>query len=160
MKAFDQVLGNCGKLRKFIAIDNRKLAEEAACGIIKNIFEKAPILGIDLDGVIDEAPQFFSMLSNIWPGLVYIVTCRDDQEKAENYARSHDINFDKLVMVNRLNDKATVIQQLGVNVYIDDQDECLLNIPDTVKVMKFRNGGNFDSNTRKWFYSSDTGEKI
>lgn len=148
------------KIRKFITINKYPEAEQAACSVVKNIFENAPILGIDLDGTIDEAPDFFKMLSNVWPGLVYIITCRNDQEKAEKDTAKHGVYFDRVVMVSRLEDKAEVIRRLGVNVYIDDIDECLADIDPAVAVMKFRNPGNFNFDNKKWIYSERTGEKI
>ena len=41
-----------------------------------------PIIGLDLDGTIDENVWFFSFLTNKWPGDVYIITYRDDRAKA------------------------------------------------------------------------------
>lgn len=128
--------------------------------MVKNIFEDAPILGIDLDGTIDEAPEFFRILSNVWPGLVFIITCRNDMEKAENDTKKHGVYYDRIVLVRRLEDKAAVIRDLKISVYVDDQDECLADIDPSVAIMKFRNPGNFDLDTRKWLYSDRTGERI
>ncbi len=44
------------------------------------------------------------------------------------------------------------------HMYIDDQDECLMDIPPEVTVFKIRNDGNFEES--KWLYSSRTGSNI
>ena len=33
-----------------------------------------PSIALDLDGTIDEAPEFFRVLSECWPGKVYVIT--------------------------------------------------------------------------------------
>ena len=43
-------------------------------------------------------------------------------------------------------------------MYIDDQDECLMDIPPAVTVFKIRNDGNFEES--QWLYSSRTGSHI
>ena len=42
-----------------------------------------PALGLDLDGCIDEAHDFFRTLAQVWPGEVFVITYRTDQAKAE-----------------------------------------------------------------------------
>jgi uncharacterized HAD superfamily protein len=158
MKATDQVLENAAMIRTNIVIGDHELAEDAACKVVKNIFEDTPTLGLDLDGTIDESPEFFSLLSRIWPGQVYVITCRSDEEKARRDADKFNIHYDRIVLVRRLEHKAAIIQELGVNVYVDDQDECLSNIDEAVTVLKIRNPGNCVDG--KWLYSSKTGREI
>ena len=86
------------------------------------------------------------------------VPTRNNEPKAINDANSSGVRFDMLRMVRRLEDKAAVIRELGVDVYIDDQDECLMDIPSEVTVFKIRNDGNFEES--KWLYSSRTGTNI
>ena len=45
------------------------------------------ILGLDLDGTIDENPAFFCNLTTTWPGDVYVLTFRLDRDHAIEYAR-------------------------------------------------------------------------
>ena len=132
--------------------------EEHACDLIKNIFDGPPTLGLDMDGTIDESVEFFSMLSRIWPGKVIIITGRNDRVETINDLREFEIYYDELILVPYLDAKAMVIIDKGVDVYVDDQDECLMDIPDSVTVLKIRNGGNFDK--KKWLYSHATGEQI
>ena len=135
-------------------------AEQAACQVVKNIFEGVPTLGIDIDGTIDENPQFFKMLSQTWPGRVVIITCRNDRRKTTTDLKTWDIYYDHLVMVGRLSDKPRHIEENKVDIFIDDQDECLQNMPPNVTIMKIRNGGNYDYNNHKWLYSNLTGTQI
>lgn len=133
-------------------------AENQACNIVKNMFDGAPVLGIDIDGTIDEYPEFYSMISRIWPGDVFVITCRRDREKTVNDLRRFNIYYDDLILVGSLDGKAKVISELGVNVFVDDQDECTFNIPVNVLVLKARNGGNFEDG--KWLYSEKTGKRV
>jgi hypothetical protein len=50
-----------------------------------------PSLGIDLDGCGDEAQVFFSISTNVWPGKVYVITLRDDKEKAAQVLKKDDV---------------------------------------------------------------------
>jgi hypothetical protein len=155
MRLLDQVVSAIKSFQSFIAAGQFKQAEEAACSVIKNIYEDAPTLGLDLDGTIDESPEFFRILTSTWPGKVIIVTYRKDAGKAAKDLQKLSIYYDKLVLADSL-DKSELIKSLGINVYIDDQDECIQNIDQSISVMKFRNGGNF--NNGKWMYSDRTGK--
>lgn len=120
----------------------------------------APALGLDLDGVLDESPIFFSLLTRLWPGKVVIITYRDDRAEAEADLERLGIKYDELVLVTSFGQKAEVIVEKGVMVYIDDQPEALEGVPPTVTVMLFRNEGNFDYGDRKWLMSDKTGRLI
>lgn len=144
-------------LRDALAISNQGDAEQATFGIVKNMFESTPSLGLDLDGTITESLEFFRMLSNVWPGAVFVVTYRTDYTKTVIELDKYGIHFDKLILVDKL-DKAQVIIDNKIDVYVDDQDECMLNIPPNVTVLKIRNGGN--SQGGKWCYSNATGRFV
>ena len=147
------------KTKRFLATDRQcdvEKARDCVSDITKNIFDAAP-LGIDLDGTIDEAPEFFSMLSKIWPGFVYIVTYRRDYEKACSDVKSYGVYADKVILADKL-DKSSIIKKYGIKYYIDDMDECLSNMPEDVTVFKIRNGGNFDDG--KWLYTKSTGQEL
>ena len=117
----------------------------------------SPSIGIDLDGTIDEAPIFFQMLTHRWPGRVFIITFRNDRQKAEERLAELGIRYDELVLVRSHEAKAEVIREQGILIYFDDQDEALQNIPHQVCVFKVRNGGNFDFIQQRWLYSERTG---
>ena len=147
------------KIKRFLATNRQcdlERARDCVADINKSIFDAGP-LGIDLDGTIDEAPEFFSMLTKIWPGFVYIVTYRRDYEKACNDIKSHGVHADRVILADKL-DKSSIIKEYGIKYYIDDMDECLINMPEDVTVFKIRNGGNFDDG--KWLYSNITGRQL
>jgi hypothetical protein len=120
----------------------------------------APTLGLDLDGVLDESPIFFNILTKVWPGRVVVITYRDDRAKAEADLARLVIKYDELVMVSSLGQKAEVIVEKGISIYIDDQPEALRGIPPTVAVMLFRNPGNYDNDDNRWVFSRRTGKLI
>lgn len=115
-------------------------------------------LGLDIDGCIDEAPNFFSQLSHSWAGEVIVVSFRNHYEKAAEVLRRWDIRFDKLILTTSLAGKAAVIEREGINLFFDDQPEALKDIPEDVAVFLVRNGGNFDFDVRKWMMSDETGK--
>lgn len=154
MLQLDLVHQNLRVLRNALVVSNQHDAEQAAFSIVKNMFESAPTLGLDLDGTITESLEFFRLLSNVWPGAVVVVTYRTDYTKTVIELDRYGIHFDKLVLVAKL-DKSQVIVDNKIDVYVDDQDECLVNIPPSVTVLKIRNGGN--SQDGKWCYSNATG---
>ena len=117
-------------------------------------------LGLDLDGVITETPEFFSAWSHSWPGEVVIITYRKDRKKAEQDLADRNIRYDELVLVDRFEAKAEVIASLGVTFYVDDQPEMLKTIPSNVNVMLFRNEGNFDFQDQRWMLSRQTGKLV
>lgn len=119
-----------------------------------------PTLGIDIDGCIDECPYFFSLLTNYWTGKVFVISCRSDRAKAEEYLQEKNIRYDELFLVNSLDAKAKVIEREGVFIYFDDQPECLKNVDSMRNVMLVRNAGNFDFDDQRWMLSEDTGKII
>lgn len=119
-----------------------------------------PTLGLDLDGVITEAPEFFSLWTRSWPGRVIVITFRHDRDKAVQDLEKRNIRFDEVVLVNRFEAKAEVIAEKKVALYVDDQPEMLKTIPDSVRVMLFRNEGNFDFADQRWMLSEKTGKLI
>ncbi len=117
-------------------------------------------LGLDLDGVITESPEFFSAWTHSWPGEVVIITYRKDRQKAIQDLADRNIRYDELVLVDRFEAKAEVIAKLEVAYYIDDQPEMLKPIPANVRVMLYRNEGNFDFDDQRWMLSRNTGKLV
>ena len=118
----------------------------------------AHTLGLDLDGCITDAPEFFCAWAHSWPGRVVVITYRRDRQKAIDDLASRNIRYDDLILVDRFEAKAEVIAQYEVSLYVDDQPEMLKNVPIGVNVMLFRNEGNFDFKDRKWMLSDQTGK--
>ena len=121
---------------------------------------KYPTLGLDLDGVITEAPEFFSTWTHAWPGKVIVITYRRDRKKAIEDLNSRNIRYDQVILVDRFDAKAEVIAEHGVTFYVDDQPEMLKYIPASVQCMLFRNEGNYDFEDRKWMFSGETGKQV
>lgn len=121
---------------------------------------EAITLGLDLDGLLDEANNFFLTLTRIWPGRIVVISYRRDYPKAESDLDRLGIEYDELVLVESFDAKADVIAEKNVGIYFDDQPEMLKNIPEGVHVMLYRNGGNFDFNDRRWLFSDKTARLI
>lgn len=128
--------------------------------LLRKVVEKAYTLGLDIDGVLDEAPIFFSILTKVWPGRVVIITYRDDRARAEADLARLGIRYDELVLVDSFGAKAEVIVAKGVSVYFDDQPEMLKDVSPTVATMLFRNSGNFDYSEKLWTLSARTGKLV
>ena len=133
---------------------------EATEMLVNIVSQPSLAIGIDLDGCIDEAPDFFRNLSLVWPGPVYVITFRTDRAKAEADVASFSIKCDEVVLVSSFEQKAVEIAKRRIFVYFDDQDEILMHVPEGVTVMKIRNGGNYDFESRKWLFSEQTGKMI
>lgn len=117
----------------------------------------SPSIGIDVDGCIDEAPTFFSILTNTWIGKVYVISLRSNLDELENFLQKQKIKYDEIFLVKKLEEKAKIIIDNGISVFIDDQPEVLKYVPNTVSVLLFRNDGNFHYGEKKWLMSKDTG---
>jgi hypothetical protein len=39
---------------------------------------------------------------------------------------------------------------MQIDIYFDDQDECIQDVDERTVVFKIRNGGNFEFDQRKW----------
>ena len=117
-------------------------------------------LGLDLDGVITEAPEFFSAWTHAWSGKVIVITYRQDRAKAIADLQQRNIRYDEVVLVDRFDAKAEVIAEHGVTMYVDDQPEMLKHIPSGVHVMLFRNEGTYDFDDCRWMFSGETGKQV
>lgn len=119
-----------------------------------------PTLGLDIDGVITDAPEFFSAWSHSWPGRVVVITFRQDRETAIRDLNEMKIRYDQLHLVGRFEQKAEVIQNEQVDLFVDDQPEILKHIGQETCVLLFRNEGNYDFDERRWMFSSETGRMV
>ena len=117
-------------------------------------------LGLDLDGLLDEANGFFRLLTRIWPGNVVVISYRNDVEKAKADLERLGIAYDELVLVNSFDAKADVIAEKHIRVCFDDQPEMLKNIPEGVHVFLYRNGSNYVFEERLWLFSDRTARLI
>lgn len=112
-------------------------------------------IGLDIDGLLDERPDFFSFLSHALRAgghFVAILTYRDpdSRSRTEGQLATWGIAYDELHFAHSLADKGRLCRELTIDVYFDDQDECLVGVDETTTVFKIRNGGNFDFDKGKW----------
>jgi uncharacterized HAD superfamily protein len=112
-------------------------------------------VGLDLDGLLDEQPTFFRFLTVALRGeghFVAVLTYRDpaSQQRTEAYLTELGIHYDELHFARSLDDKGRLCRELDLDVYFDDQDECIVGVGERTTVFKVRNGGNFDFDERKW----------
>ncbi len=122
-------------------------------------------VALDIDGTISERPEFFALLSSALRAAghsVLVLTYRDPdrREATERQLASWSIEFDELVIATSLEGKGEVCGSLGVDLFFDDQDECIVGVPENVLVCKVRNGGNFNFNGRRWLSTARLTELI
>ncbi len=60
------------------------------------------------------------------------------------------VEFDELLIAPTLEGKAQLCATHGVELFFDDQDECIAAVSESVLVCKVRNGGNFNFAGRRW----------
>jgi hypothetical protein len=112
-------------------------------------------VGLDIDGLLDERPEFFALLSTALRAsghFIAVLTYRDPnrREQTEKQLASWGICFDELHFTRSLSDKGRLCRVLKLDIYFDDQDECIVDVDETTMVFKIRNGGNFDFRVKKW----------
>ena len=120
-------------------------------------------LGLDLDGTITEAPEYFSLLKKVWKlagAKVFVISYRNDLNKAKKDVEQLIGEVDEIILVDSFDAKAAVIKEKNIGVYYDDQPEMMFNIPRGVQVFLVRNGGNFDYDDQRWVMSDETAKLI
>ena len=112
-------------------------------------------VALDIDGTISEHPEFFAMLSaslRAAGNQVLVLTYRDPARREQTVAElaAWNVSFDELLFAPSLESKGVMCAEHRVDLFFDDQDECIASVPESVLVCKVRNGGNFDFQTEKW----------
>jgi hypothetical protein len=112
-------------------------------------------VGLDLDGLLDERPDFFAFLTaalRAGEHFVAVLTYRDPGRRTHTEVQlaGWGIGYDELHFARSLSDKGRLCRELGIDLYFDDQDECVVGVDERTTVFKVRNGGNFDFGERKW----------
>lgn len=113
------------------------------------------IIALDIDGTISERPDFFALLSVAFRRAghcVIVLTYRDPAraDATKTQLAAWGVEFDELVIAESLTGKGKLCADHGVDLFFDDQDECIVGVPESVLVCKVRNGGNFDFTSRRW----------
>ena len=96
----------------------------------------------------------------MWPGTVYVVSFRKDRAKTEADLHRHSIRWDRLILVESLEAKVKVIEQEDIQIFFDDQPECLKHMEAIRHVLLVRNEGNFDFEDKRWMFSEKTGKLV
>ena len=107
-------------------------------------------IGLDLDGTIGAAPKFFAWLSKVEGAEIHVVTSRDEASRGKqtrNYLRKIGLQYDHLAFTW---DKAAYSVEHRLDVFFDDLDHFLLDLPKSVVGFKVRNPGNFNFRDRVW----------
>ena len=112
-------------------------------------------IGLDLDGLLDERPDFFSFLTAALRAgghFVAVLTYRDPARRTqtEGQLAGWGVAYDELHFARSLSDKGRLCRELEIDLYFDDQDECVVGVDERTTVLKIRNGGNFDFGERRW----------
>src|SRR4051794_33703420 len=112
-------------------------------------------IGLDLDGLLDERPEFFAFLTAALRAgrhFVAVLTYRDPESRPRTAVQlaGWGVQFDELHFARSLDDKGRLCRELGIDVYFDDQDECVVGVDETTPVFKIRTGGNSDFRQKKW----------
>jgi len=118
-------------------------------------------IGIDLDDTITHAPEFFSLLTQSVANAaeIHIITRRfpgTESQVSEELIKL-GIVFHKIRITDQ---KSKYILAEGISIYFDDTDEYFQDLPESVKVFKIREPGNFCFETRRWIYGNKTGINI
>ena len=122
-------------------------------------------VALDIDGTISEHPEFFAIMSTAIRAAghrMIILTYRDPDRNEATRAQlaAWKIEFDDLVIAPSLEAKGELCNTLGVDLFFDDQDECLVTVSERVLVCKIRNGGNFNFTRQRWVSTSRLTELI
>lgn len=120
----------------------------------------SPSIGIDIDGCITDFPIIFQVLSQSWPGKVFIISMRFNKEQTAKYLADKNVRFDEIHLVSSFEEKAEVIKKHGISAFFDDQPEIIKTVNPNCACFLVRNEGNFDFNTNKFLMSYKTAEMI
>jgi hypothetical protein len=112
-------------------------------------------IALDIDGTLDEHPEFFRFLSGALRDrghFIAILTYRDPDRRVQTETQLNmwGIIHDEIHFAQSLADKGRLCRDLEIDVFFDDQDECIVPVGQRTLVLKIRNEGNFDFDESKW----------
>ena len=117
-------------------------------------------IALDLDGTIARYPEFFSKLSHLWDDDVYVITVRSDMESCIDDCRRYNIKYKEIILASSENDnKAKIIERLGIEVFFDDMPEFARQTKENVATFLVRNEENFDFETKQFLFTKYTGRE-
>lgn len=111
-------------------------------------------IGIDIDGVITEVPDFIKHITSNPDYEVHIITYRDPKGgkrlETRDFLRALDIRFDHLHMtaedVDMVEWKVSVVKEFGIEMMIEDTPEILAAMPPKVQRLWICNPDVYDLN--------------
>ena len=118
---------------------------------------KYPAIGIDIDGVITSYPDFFSRLSHVWPGDVYIITFRFNKKSSAETCDKLNIRYTDIFLANNRDDKCRIIKDNDIIAFWDDMPEAILSCDKNVATFLVRDDYNFDFNNQQFLFTQSTG---
>lgn len=122
--------------------------------------EITPAIGLDMDGTIDQAPRFFSHLSQCWQGDVHIITYRSDRQGVISDLENFAVRASHIHLVDSFEEKARIAAEFKILMMFDDMPEVLKSFNQEQNVCLIRNEGNYDFETGRWLFSRSTGEIV
>jgi hypothetical protein len=122
-------------------------------------------VALDIDGTISELPELFAILAASLRARghqVVVLAYRDPsrEQATRDQLAAWGIEFDDLLFAPTLEAKGPVCRDHQIDVFFEDQDECIASVPESVLVLKVRNGGNFDFDGKRWLSTARLTELI
>jgi len=117
-----------------------------------SVEQKPPALtlGLDFVGTISDSPEFFRILSRVWPGPVVIISRYDSVEELERDLEEYQIHYNKALAVPHSMSNADFIRRENVAFYFDDQVSNLSDVDKITTCFLIRNADNFNDETYNW----------
>lgn len=116
---------------------------------------------IPLDNAIDASPETFSLLTHSLFGRaeihILVSPSVGPREKIEQELNGKNIKYDRLTLSD---DRLEYLTSNQIDVFFETEDFRIQNVPSNILVLKVRDGENFCFDTKKWLYSSRTGELV
>ena len=91
-------------------------------------------LGLDLE-VIAREPRFFKILTNQWPGRVYVVVYHDDKEVVARYLDKVGVRVDYILSIHSHEELLKVIDENGIAYYYQC-DDTIIELPQSLKIFR------------------------
>jgi hypothetical protein len=114
-------------------------------------------IGIDLDNTITadtNSRKFFKVICYLLSPEyeVHIISNRDksDMDNMIKELEKLEIQYSHLVLTSQ---KDKYVEQEGINILFENEDEYFLQIPGSTTVLKIREDGNFSFAEKKWITS-------
>lgn len=120
-----------------------------------------PCVCISFDEAVELNQQFFSVLTRslFLVSTIYIVASAGygSQEQLEGELQSQSIRFHVAAIASS---KGAYFRRHNASVVIDNRDENIAGLPESVLVLKVRDIENYCFEEKKWLYSETTGIEV